>query len=312
MNKLMFASVLVVSLLFASPLTAQVGSSELQQKVFLNVAVTNERGHWVGGLKADNFRIQEKSKSHRIVSSTFTDSPASIGLLMDTSGSSTTRMDEILRAVTAFVRAGKEDDEFFLMTFSTTSNLLLDRTEDRAEILKSLATVSRVTPRANTGLYDAIDVALEKIAGGKHDVKALIVVSDGVDNASKVKFKEIREKLRRSDVLFYNINVIEPIDLRSQHAELSLSRMEELADISGGVVLLPKSGVSFEEVASRAAQELHTLYRLELESLSAPVATNKPEWRKVVVEVVTAPEASKLGKLKVRTRDGYYPAIAGN
>jgi VWFA-related protein len=312
MNKLMFASVLVVSLLAANPLLAQVGNSGPQQKVFLSVAVTNERGHWVGGLKAENFRIQEKSQSHRIVSSTFAASPASIGLLMDTSGSSTTRMDEILRAVNAFIRAGREGDEFFLMTFNTTSNLLLDRTDNRAEILKSLASISKIAPRANTGLYDALDVALNKIAVGKHHIKALIVVSDAVDNASKVKFKDIREKLRRSDVLFYNINVIEPIDMRSQHAELALSRMEELADISGGMVLLPKTGVSFEEVASRAAQELQALYRLELEPLGSPVAKDKPEWRKVAVEVVPAQESLKLGKLKVRTRDGYYSTIASN
>lgn len=312
MTKSMFATVLFIALFVPCSSTAQLVTSSSGQRVFLNVAVTNERGHWIGGLKADNFRIHEKSRSHRIVSSTFVDSPASIGLLMDTSGSSTTRMDEILRAVTAFVRAGKDDDEFFLMTFSTTSNLLLDRTEDRAEILKSLASFSKITPRAKTGLYDAIDIALDKISDGKHDIKALIVVSDAVDNASKAKFKDIREKLRRSDVLLYNINVIEPIDLRSQRAELSLSQMEQLADISGGRVLLPKSGASFEEVASRAAQELHALYRLELEPLSAPIAKDKSEWRRLEIEVVPGQEASKIGKLKVRTRDGYYSTVAGN
>jgi Ca-activated chloride channel homolog len=310
-TKLMFASVLVVSLLFANSVLAQVGTSGSQQKVFLNVAVTNEQDHWVGGLKADDFRIQEKSKPHRIVSSTFANAPASIGLLIDTSGSSTTRMDEILRVVNAFIHAGKEGDEFFLMTFNTTASLILDRSENRSEILRSLASLSKITPKANTRLYDALDVALDKIAGGKHTVKALIVVSDAVDNASKVKFKDIREKLRRSDVLLYNINVIEPIDMRSQHAELSMARMEELADISGGRVLLPKTNIGFEEIASRAAQEIHTLYRLEVEPLTVPVATDKSEWRRVAIEVVPARKDSKLGKLKVRTRDGYYYTVAG-
>jgi Ca-activated chloride channel homolog len=184
LRRAIFGFLLTGLFLLSAELSAQ-EAPKPTRKLVLHASVTTKAGDWVGGLTTSNFQIEDKNAPHRVTSSSLSEGPASIGILLDTSGSSIGAISNIQRAAVEFVKASRNQNEYFILTFNEDHYILLDKTTDRERVLKALEQVSSASPKLHTALYDSIAAALEKVESAKYEKKALLVISDGADTYSR-------------------------------------------------------------------------------------------------------------------------------
>ena len=177
--------------------------------------VTDDTGSYVAGLTSDDFVIEDNGVSEEIVYFTQDqDIPLSLGILLDTSASMARRMRTALGAIDRFIRTLHADDDVFLATFSNRARLVEDLTNDRDRLSDALNDIREM---GGTALYDGLAMGLEKVQEGRHDKRAILLLTDGADVRSTLELDEIVDQLERSEVLVYGLG-IEPVQSdASQH-----------------------------------------------------------------------------------------------
>ena len=169
------------------------------QLVALNVTVLDRKGSFVPGLTKQSFQVFENGQPQEIQLFYNEDVPLTIGLVVDSSGSMRDRRREVVSAALAFVEASKPEDEMFVVNFNEEVQLGLAPDQPFSSNVAQLReALSRLVVRGQTSLYDALWMALEHLKKGQHDKKALVVLSDGADNASKHTFRETLAAAQRS------------------------------------------------------------------------------------------------------------------
>jgi VWFA-related protein len=132
--------------------------------------------------------------------------PVSLGIALDTSGSMAgEKIREAESALDRFVDALlNRDDEMFIYQFSNAPMLLQGWSNDRQLIARAL---QHLTPSGGTAMYDAVAAALPLAASGRNQKKALVVISDGNDTASRAESRDVRRLIRESEVLVYAVGI---------------------------------------------------------------------------------------------------------
>ena len=172
---------------------------------FLTVTVTDARGRYVTGLTAEDFIVYEGEVSQPVTSfRTGQHEPASLGILVDMSESMLTKRNRARDALLSFIKSIKRGDEVFLQSFNRQPQLLQDFTDSRPLLMQATA---QLRPNDKTALYDAILDGLRRVKRGRHGKKALIVISDGLDTASRSSLDETLKAVRESAVLVYTIGI---------------------------------------------------------------------------------------------------------
>src|SRR5262245_24982123 len=267
--------------------------------VSVRVTVTDQRGRAIDGLSKDDFKVYEGKVEQPVSFFSDEDTPASIGVVFDTSSSMSG--DKIMRAREAlarFIRTSHEQDEYFLIGFSSSAQLLLDGTRDGQAVLNRF---NSVYPKGETALYDAVYLGVEKVSQGTYPKRAIILISDGEDNHSRRSFDELRRRLQEFDGAIYPVGIAG----NSHAAKSSVTDngpflMDKLASISGGKSFWPASAEKMNEAFERIALELRRQYSIGYLP-SNFVADGK--WRRIKVAVT---DTHKLSRLVVRSRGGYY------
>jgi len=175
--------------------------------VNVTASVTDRDGRFVSGLGRDDFSLFDNNERQEITQFSNERVPVSLGILLDSSGSmaSSDKMAYARDAIDRFINELLDkDDELFFVDFSTRAHLDQDWTTDRRAISRA---VGRVTPTGGTAMYDAIADALPIAASGRHQKKALLVISDGNDTDSQISVSELRQAIRESEVLVYALGV---------------------------------------------------------------------------------------------------------
>src|SRR5207245_4293030 len=171
--------------LVACALAVSVLAAQLKVDVALvNVVatVTDDKGRYVPDLSADDLIVQEDGQVQTISHfSQSNDLPVSVGLVLDTSGSMERKIGTATSSVERFIRTIHNDDDIFLMVFSNRPTLAQDFTDDREKLSRALRQIS---VGGGTALYDAVDESLRKVKHGKHDKKAILLITDGEDTSS--------------------------------------------------------------------------------------------------------------------------------
>ena len=166
--------------------------------------VTDAAGKFVPSLSADDFTVFEDGVAQKI--SHFTqdrDIPVSVGILLDTSGSMTAKMRAATSAVERFINNIHADDDIFLMTFARDLTVEQDFTSDRRKLGRALNSLS---VGGGTRLYDGLKQALDKVRTGRHDKRAILVISDGIDAGSKNSTLDLLLRtIQSSEVLVYGL-----------------------------------------------------------------------------------------------------------
>jgi Ca-activated chloride channel family protein len=160
-----------------------------------------------------------------------------------------------------------------------------------------------VSAQGETALYDAVYLGIEKVQEGRHRKRALLVISDGQDNASRYTLDQLRHRLKESDVQLYSIG-IDRVAM-SEKAEQRRAMqgqliMNEIAQITGGHSFFVRSAAELEEATTRVALELRRQYSIGYEPINA---NGDGRWRKIQVRV-NRPDGAP--QRIVRAREGYY------
>src|SRR5437660_605598 len=198
--------------------------------VLVPVTVTDAQNRPVEGLRAENFHIWDDKVEQKIQYFSSEDTPVSLGLVFDTSGSMSTTLNSARAAASTFLKTGNPEDEYFLVEFNDRPRIAQNFTTDVGRLQRDL--ISRGA-RGYTAFLDAVYLALENVRLGSYPRKALLMITDGGDNHSRYTLDDVKEMLKESDVQLYAIGTY----LKPRSAGRAL--LEELAEITGGRAVFP-------------------------------------------------------------------------
>jgi len=267
--------------------------------VLLDVSVKDRDGGWVSGLSKDNFRVDENGARQDITVFANNDIPVTVGILVDNSRSMTPKREEVLSAATTFIEESNPHDESFVLNFNETVKRGLPNgvlfSDDIGQLRAALA---RGIPEGRTALNDAVVEGLQQLEQGRRDKKALIVITDGGDNASQHKRSELLDMVERNLATIYTIGLFDTGDMDRDPGIL-----KKLARLSGGVAYFPETADELTDVCRAIAKDIRTRYTVGY----APQAAGGP-LRRIHVRV-SAPGRTGL---IARTRIGYRYEEAAN
>jgi Ca-activated chloride channel family protein len=265
--------------------------------VTLTITVTDPYNRLVTGLDQLNFEVFEDKVKQRIEFFRDDDAPVSIGIVFDVSGSMKSKLDRARDALKAFVDTSHQDDDFFLVGFNQRANLLAEFMDGNSLVNK----FSLVAPGGQTALYDAAYLGMEKVRQGRHQKRAMLLISDGQDNSSRYTYGELRKILKEANVQIYCIGIVEmggasggALDMQGQ------AILEEISQVTGGKAFFPRSPAELEDAVTRIALELRHQYSIAYYPTNAE---RNGQWRKIKVNV-KPPRG--FPHLTVRAREGYY------
>lgn len=266
--------------------------------ITLTLTVTDLYGRYVSGLTKNAFTVSDNGKEQEITFFSDSDAPASVGILFDISGSmSGEKIAKARNALSKFINTSHPNDEYFLIAFNKRAQLLLDRTRDGDAVLQKLTLVQ---PKNNTALYDAVYLGLERVSRGAHQKKALLIISDGQDNASRYNFGEVKRLMKESDIVTYAVGILGGGDASSSLGMMGQAFLDELSSVTGGRAFYPSGDAEMDEIFERIALELRHQYSV---GYTPPDFKPDGKWHKVKVKV-KPPRG--LPRLTVRSREGYY------
>jgi Ca-activated chloride channel family protein len=266
--------------------------------VTFRATVMDDHGKYVLGLDKSSFTVRDNGVPQEITTFTDEDAPVSIAVLFDTSGSMTgTKIAQAKEALAGFIQTSHPRDEFFLISFDSYPHLLLDHSRDGDTLLKKF---TYLETGGNTALYDALNLGLEAVSRGAYTKRAILLITDGEDNASRYTLKEVQRKLQESDISIYSIGIRDfLITPQGMMADKDLRR---LASMSGGATFFPSSSNQMAEAFEQIALELRHQY-----SIGYRPANFVPDgkWHRLKIQVEKAEgERRRI----VRSREGYYAA----
>ena len=253
-------------------------------------ATVTEKGRPVAGLQASNFKVFEDGVIQKVEQfESVKNLPLTIGVMVDTSASMLPSLPEAQKAAISFLDYTiGEKDRAFTISFDNEPYLLCKPTGKKDKLFRSLA---GMRAEGSTALYDSIVYGLYQFSGVKGK-KALIIVTDGKDTASKFDFDTTLEYVRKTGISIYGIGLkISGTDLEVKH------KLNKLASVTGGQTFYIDSAAHLEGVYHQINEELRSQYLLTYYSSNAGP---KDQWRKVEIKVEPT-------SLQARSISGYYP-----
>jgi Ca-activated chloride channel homolog len=284
--------------LVASPLAASQNTREPYtisanvDLVLLDVSVKNPHGGFVSGLEKTNFRVLEDGHAQTITHFASVDTPVTVGLVMDDSGSMRNKRTEVVTAGLAFATSSNRQDEFFVVNFNNSVVRGLPPHVPFTDDLQILrAGLYYGEPVGQTALYDAVAYALKHLERGHRDKRTLIVVSDGGDNVSHLSLPQLMVAVVASRATIYTVGLFDQED-----RELNPGVLRKLANVSGGEYFQPASLEQVIPVFEKISKDIRNRYTVGY----IPDGSDQRTVRSVKVS------AQKGGrKLSVKTRTNY-------
>jgi Ca-activated chloride channel family protein len=171
----------------------------------LTVTVVDQHGRYVTGLQKSDFQLYVDGQQRPIqFFRQDLDTPVSVGILVDTSGSMEPKLMQARAAITEFLNDLNPRDDVFLFAFSSQPFLLQPFTIDHQAVISRL---SLLYAQGETAIFDTIIDGLLMVRHGRWDKKALLVVTDGQDNASAQNLQQVIAYARQMGVLIYSIGI---------------------------------------------------------------------------------------------------------
>lgn len=171
--------------------------------VSIPVSVMDRDGKYIPDLTKDDFRVWEDGVEQRVAYFASTEKPFTVALLIDTSGSTRFRLDEIQNAAITFIEQLRPDDRVMVVSFSDKIRVLAEPTNDRYRLRDA---IRRTEPGDGTRLYDAVDQVENQYFNKIEGRKALVLFTDGVDTTSKhASYESTLRDAEEMDALIYPV-----------------------------------------------------------------------------------------------------------
>ena len=265
--------------------------------VVFNVTVLDGNRRPVPGLTADSFHIYEDGREQRIRIFQPEDTPATVGLVIDNSGSMSNKRRDVVTAALEFIGASQHDDEMFIVDFNRKPWLgLPDSMPFTNNVSELRAALLQTRTEGTTALYDALELSLNHLKEGTRQRKALVLLSDGGDNASVARLDDVLRMAQQSSATIYCIGIYDPFA-----KDKNPSVLRKIAKVTGGESYFPTTSSDLHEVWPRIAGTIRGQYTIGYVSTN-PVRDGS--YRSVKITA-----SNKRGKaLEVRSRPGYLAA----
>ncbi|MGP0017425.1 MAG: VWA domain-containing protein [Candidatus Sulfotelmatobacter sp.] len=264
--------------------------------VLVPVTITDPMNRLVTGLDKENFQLFEGNASQQIRTFSAEDAPVSLGVIFDSSGSMSSKMDRAKDAVVEFFKTANPQDEFFMITFSDEPEEVSDFTSSVDEIQNKLVFA---VPRRRTALLDAIYMGVSKMRQAKYPKKALLIISDGGDNHSRYTEGEIRSLVKEADVMIYAIGIYDRY-ASAVEERLGPQLLSDITELTGGRAFTIDNPNDLGDVATKIGVELRNQYVLGYRPTKV---MHDGKWRKIKVKLLPP---KGLPPLRVYARTGYY------
>jgi Ca-activated chloride channel family protein len=310
LSGLALASFLSLEGLHAQTSIAPANYQTSAQLVLVPVTVTDHYGKPVNGLRSQDFTILDERAPQQIVSLSSEDAPCSVGLVLDTSGSMRNALGTAKEVAHAFLEASNPEDEFLLLTVATQPDTISGFTTDFKDLVQK---IDFTRPGGLTALIDTVYLGLRHMHEAKQPRRALLILSDGMDNHSRYSKSKLMRVAIEADVQIYTIIldsgltggqaaaipfrprlIKKPVD---QGQEQQGPRMlEELAKKTGGLYFHVRNEAEAKAAAIKAGQALRNEYVIGYRPPEADAA-GKWHWIRVKLQI---PDTNAYA------RDGYY------
>jgi len=269
-------------------------------EVVLNATVLDGT-RLVQNLKKDDFQVYEDGVKQKIISFQHTDLPVSMGLVIDNSGSMYRKRPAVNKSALDLVLASNPQDEAFVVNFSDEAFIDQDFTSNINKLRDGL---SHIDSRGGTALYDAVVASADKLAAdAKRPKQVLVLITDGEDNASTLTLEQtIRRVQQLSGPVIYSIGLLFGDEMSRAEVRHARRALELLSAETGGIAFFPKSLDQVDEITAEVARDIRSQYTIGYRSTKP---ASEPGFRRVEVTA----KAKGMGKLTVRTRTGYFPAV---
>jgi VWFA-related protein len=268
--------------------------------VVLDVAVKYPHDGFVTNLTKSDFHVYVDGKPRDITQFAGVDTPLTVGLVLDNSGSMRSERPELVTAGLAFAKESNPHDQFFVINFN---NFVTPGLPGKRRFTDNLQTLRNAlnwgVPEGQTALYDAIGYGLRYLEHGDRDKRTLIVVSDGGDNVSEIKLPQLLRMIQASRATIYTVGLMKP----EADEDLKPSVLKKIASVSGGEYFQPDSTEGVLHVFDEISKNIRNRYTL------AFIPENSTDHRYVRSVRVTA-QANGV-KLLVRTRATFSVAPTG-
>ena len=320
----LFVTVLAVSLLLPryttasaqrdpAPAPAAAAAQNPQQPIRVQVELVNlfvtvrdKKKTLITDLTKDDFRVLEDGQEQKIAFfSHETSLPITLGLLIDTSGSEQRMLPAEQEAASRFLqRVLRKSDLAMVITFDLDVDLLADFTSDRGQLERAIQRARINAPSVpvsvqgplpqrgpkGTDFYDAVYLACHEKLASEAGRKGLVILTDAVDNGSKVRLEEALEAAQRSDTVVHVLLVYDPSYGANEGAA------KKLAEETGGRMIAVRNEKKLEEAFDQISEELRSQYILGYYPTNT---TRDGRFRKIKVEATRR-------DLQLLARKGYY------
>jgi len=265
--------------------------------VLLHATVVDKNGRLVTNIPQSAFKVFEDGVEQPLRLFRREDVPVSMGVIIDNSGSMSSKRSRVAAAALDLIKQSNPDDEVFIVNFNDDTHFDQPLTND---IKKLEAGIARMEVRGGTAMRDALSKSIDYVKkNGKRDKKVLVVITDGNDNSSEITLERVLRQAQTSDVLIYAIGLLNEEEARE--ARSAKKALKSLVDASGGEDYYPKSISDVQEITPRVAHEIRNQYILGYTSSNQALDGT---FRQVKVTV------TGFGRPTVRTRNGYYATPA--
>ena len=267
--------------------------------VNIGVTVTDNKGNLVTGLTAEDFLVIEDGRPQTVryfAGGDGSGSPAPemhLGLLLDVSESMGDDLGFTKTAAIRFLNTLTDAADITVVDFDTHVRVSRYGQSDFARLIER---IREQKASGNTALYDAIGMYVDG-AAGQNGRKIMLLYTDGGDTRSAMRFSEMLDLLKASDVTVYVIGVLDHQTQASKSAQRPV--LQQIAEATGGQVFFPLSVRNLDSVYEKVLAEIRAQYTVGY------VSTNDKAdgtWRKIELKV-----NRRDGRdYRLRARKGYY------
>jgi VWFA-related protein len=281
------------------------------QLVTLNLSVIDRKtSRGLVGLTKSDFRLFENDAEQEILQFESSSAPFDLLLLIDLSGSTRDKVKLIRSAALRFIEAARSSDRIGIVSFAGNPTVVSPLTLNRQSLRQRVSAMDTTT--GDTKLYDATDFAVKAVLQDAKNTRrtAIILMSDGLDGniegvqgeGSKLAYKDLLGRVQEFDGVLYTLwlnteyESLSPLDTQPEAFDAGHDRMEELAEIGGGVFYEVDRLEDLAGAYERVVADLGTVYGLAYRPLDK---VRNGKWREIRVNVAR-PSAVARGKR------GYY------
>jgi Ca-activated chloride channel family protein len=266
--------------------------------VLVPVTVSDSMNRPVVTLKKEDFALFEEDKPKEIRYFSAESAPVSVAILLDVSKSMSDKITAEREAIVEFFKNAHPDDEYFAIAFSDRPRVLASSVRSVDDVEQKLITVE---PGGPTAMLDAVYLAVSELRSARYQRKAIVIVSDGGDNASLYTLREIKSLVQESDVQVYAIGLFDTFFFNTFEEKLGKKWLGEITDRTGGRTITVDDRTKIPEAAAELSREIRNEYVLGYR----PTTMAKARWRRIKVQVTSSTDERRL---RAYYRQGYLAA----